>query len=164
MPYNRVVLMGNLTKDWELRFTPKGAAIANSSIAINRKWKTEDGDEKEEVSFFEVTAFGRTAETVSQYLKKGNMMLIEGRLKQDTWEDKETKKTRSKVIVILEQFSFTGGKASNGDNEEAEEDRPSRKQRSEEDEEEKKPFKKRSHDYSEDEEEERPRKKGKHPF
>ena len=104
--FNKVILMGNLTRDPELRYTPKGTAIARIGLAINRKWKSETGELKEEVTFVDVDAFGKTAETIGQYLKKGRPILIEGRLRYDTWEDKQTKQKRSKLGVVLETFQF----------------------------------------------------------
>jgi single-strand DNA-binding protein len=112
--FNKVILAGNLTRDPEMRYTPKGTAVAAFTLAVNRKWKTETGDLKEEVSFIDVDAFGRQAEVVAQYLKKGNPFLVEGRLKQDTWEDKNTHQKQSKLKVVLEGFSFLGsGRADN---------------------------------------------------
>src|SRR5438093_11576374 len=104
--FNRVILAGNLTKDPELRYTPKGTAIASIRLAVNRTWKSESGETKEEVSFVDVDAWGRQAEVIAQYVKKGRPLLIEGRLKQDTWEDKNTHQKLSKLKVVLEGFSF----------------------------------------------------------
>ena len=103
--YNKVILMGNLTRDPELRYTPKGTAIAEIGLAINRKWKSETGEAKEEVTFVDVSAFGRTAEDIAQYLKKGRPIMIEGRLKFDQWDDKRLAK-RSKLGVVCESFEF----------------------------------------------------------
>ncbi len=104
--FNKVILMGNLTRDPELRYTPKGTAIAKIGLAINRRWKSETGEMKEEVTFVDVDAFGKTAETIAQYLKKGRPLLMEGRLKYDTWEDKQTNQKKSKLGVVLESFTF----------------------------------------------------------
>src|SRR6266704_5236147 len=104
--FNKVILAGNLTRDPELRYTPKGTAIARIGMAINRTWKTETGETKEEVTFVDVDAFGRTAEVISQYLKKGRPILVEGRLKLDQWDDKQTGQKRSRLGVILENFQF----------------------------------------------------------
>ena len=104
--YNKTIIIGHLTKDPELRYTPKGAAIASISVAVNRQWKNEAGEKQEEVSFFDATAFGRTAETIGQYFRKGAPILIEGRLKQETWQDKATNANRSKVVIIVENFQF----------------------------------------------------------
>jgi single-strand DNA-binding protein len=104
--FNKVILMGNLTRDPELRYTPKGMAIAKIGLAVNRRWKSESGEMKEEVTFVDVDAFGKTAETIAQYLKKGRPLLMEGRLKLDTWEDKQTNQKKSKLAVVLETFTF----------------------------------------------------------
>jgi len=104
--FNRVILAGNLTRDPEMRYTPKGTAVAAFTLAVNRRWKSETGEPKEEVSFIDVDAFGRQAEVIAQYLKKGRPFLVEGRLKQDTWEDKNTHQKQSKLKVVLEGFSF----------------------------------------------------------
>jgi single-strand DNA-binding protein len=104
--FNKVILAGNLTRDPEVRYTPKGTAIAKLGMAINRTWKTETGETKEEVTFVDVDAFGRTAEVISQYLKKGRPILVEGRLKLDQWDDKQTGQKRSRLGVVLEGFQF----------------------------------------------------------
>jgi single-strand DNA-binding protein len=104
--FNKVILAGNLTRDPELRYTPKGTAIAKIGLAINRKWKSESGEMKEEVTFVDVDAFGKTAETIGQYLKKGRPILIEGRLRYDAWEDKQTKQKKNKLGVVMESFQF----------------------------------------------------------
>lgn len=104
--FNKVILAGNLTRDPEVRYTPKGMAIAKLGLAINRTWKNEAGETKEEVTFVDVDAFGRTAEVISQYLKKGRPILVEGRLKLDQWDDKQTGQKRSRLGVVLENFQF----------------------------------------------------------
>ncbi len=104
--FNKVILAGNMTRDPELRYTPKGTAIAEFGLAINRTWKDESGETKEEVTFVDINAFGRQAEVIGQYLKKGRPVLIEGRLRLDTWDDKQTNQKRSRLRVVLESFSF----------------------------------------------------------
>jgi single-strand DNA-binding protein len=104
--FNKVILAGNLTRDPELRYTPKGTAVARIGLALNRTWKSETGETKEEVTFVDVEAFGRQAEVIAQYMKKGRPLLVEGRLKLDQWEDKNTKQKQSKLKVVLEGFSF----------------------------------------------------------
>jgi len=104
--FNKVILAGNLTRDPELRYTPKGMAIAKLGLAINRKWSNESGEQKEEVTFVDVDAFGRQAETIGQYLKKGRPILIEGRLRLDQWDDKQTGQKKSRLGVVLETFQF----------------------------------------------------------
>jgi len=108
--FNKVILAGNLTRDPELRYTPKGVAIAKITLAINRTWKNEAGEPKEEVTFVDVDAFNRQAEVIGQYLKKGRPFLVEGRLKLDQWEDKNTHQKQSKLKVVLEGFSFIDSK------------------------------------------------------
>jgi len=104
--FNKVILAGNLTRDPELRYTPKGMAIVKIGLAISRKWRSESGEMKEETTFVDVDAFGKTAETIGQYLKKGRPILIEGRLRYDTWDDKATGAKRSKLGVVMESFQF----------------------------------------------------------
>ena len=104
--FNKVILAGNLTRDPELRYTPKGTAVAKIGLAINRKWRSETGEMKEETTFVDVDCFGKTAETVGQYLKKGRPILIEGRLRYETWEDKQSGQKRSKLGVVMESFQF----------------------------------------------------------
>ena len=118
--FNKVILAGNLTRDPELRYTPKGTAIARLGLACNRKWKSETGEMKEEVTFVDVDAFGKTAETIGQYLKKGRPILIEGRLRYDTWEDKNTKQKKSKLGVVLENFQFLDSGGGRGEGSAAE--------------------------------------------
>src|ERR1035441_8718872 len=104
--YNRVILAGSLTRDPELKYTPKGTAVAKIGMAINRFLKTEVGEKKEEVVFVDIDAFGKQAETIGQYVKKGRPLLVEGRLKLDQWDDKQTGQKRSRLGVVLEGFQF----------------------------------------------------------
>ena len=106
--FNKVILIGNLTRDPELRYTPKGTAVAKLGLAVNRQWKTDSGESREEVTFVDIDAFGRSAEVIGQYCKKGKPLMIEGRLRLDTWEDKQTNQKRSKLSVVLESFQFLG--------------------------------------------------------
>ena len=103
---NKVMLIGNLTRDPELRYTPKGTAVADISLAINRVWNNEQNQKQEETIFVDVTLWGRQAELAQQYLTKGRGAYIEGRLQMDTWDDKETGKKRSKLKVIGESLQF----------------------------------------------------------
>src|SRR5436309_2329576 len=112
--FNKVILAGNLTRDPELRYTPKGTAIARIGIAVNRTWKNEAGETKEEVTFVDVEAWGRQAEVIGQYMKKGRPFLVEGRLKLDQWEDKNTHQKQSKLKVVLESFSFIDSNRGDG--------------------------------------------------
>ena len=104
--FNKVILVGNLTRDPELRYTPKGTAVAKLGLAVNRVWRAEGGEKKEEVTFVDIDAFGQQAETICQYMKKGSPILVEGRLRLDQWDDKQTGQKRSKLGVILESFQF----------------------------------------------------------
>ena len=112
--YNKVILVGNLTRDPELRYTPKGMAIAKIGLAVNRNWTNEAGEKKEEVTFVDVDIFGRTAENVAQYMKKGRPILIEGRLRLDQWDDKQTGQKRSKLGVVAETVQFLGSPTGGG--------------------------------------------------
>ena len=106
--YNKVLLMGNLTRDPEVRYTPKGTAIASLGLAVNRRWTTETGEQKEEVTFVDVEVWGRQAETSGQYLSKGRPVFVEGRLRLDSWEDKESGQKRNKLKVVAERVQFLG--------------------------------------------------------
>lgn len=111
---NRVFVAGNLTRDPELKTIQNGQAVCNFSLAVNRKWNDrQSGEKKEEVSFFDVECWGRTAEIVAQYLKKGRPTLVEGRLKQDRWETDDGSK-RSRVKILAENVQFLGGRDENG--------------------------------------------------
>jgi len=103
---NKVMLIGNLTRDPELRHTPKGTAVAELGLAINRVWMDEQKGKQEETTFVDVTLWGRQAELAQQYLTKGRPVYIEGRLNLDTWDDKTTGQKRSKLKVIGENLQF----------------------------------------------------------
>lgn len=105
---NKIYLIGNLTRDPELKYTPKGTAVAKLGIAVNRKWTSESGEKKEEVTFVDVDVFGRTAENCGQYLRKGRPVLVEGRMKLDQWDDKQTGQKKSKLGVVAEMVQFLG--------------------------------------------------------
>jgi single-strand DNA-binding protein len=123
--FNKVILAGNLTRDPELRYTPNGKAIAKFGLAINRNWTTDTGEKKEEVTFVDIDSFGRQAEVISQYLKKGRPVLVEGRLKLDQWDDKQSGQKRSRLGVVLESFSFLdSGRGGDGGGGEAPRPRP----------------------------------------
>tara|TARA_R100000234_G_scaffold5502_1_gene3924 strand:+ start:1573 stop:1938 length:366 start_codon:yes stop_codon:yes gene_type:complete len=102
--FNKVILMGNLTRDPELRYTPKGTAVAKIGIAVNRVWSDANGEQQEEVTFVDIDAFGKQAETIGKYFRKGKPILVEGRLKLDQWEKDGEK--RSKLGVVLDKFTF----------------------------------------------------------
>jgi len=111
---NKVILVGNLTRDPELRYTPKGTAIAKIGVAVNRVWTNEAGEKKEEVTFVDVDIFGRTAENVGQYMRKGRPILIEGRLRLDQWDDKQTGQKKSRLGVVAETVQFLGSPGGSG--------------------------------------------------
>lgn len=104
--YNKVLLMGNLTRDVEIRHTNSNTAVGNFGIAVNRKYKTQGGEHQEETTFVDCEAWGRTAEVMAQYLGKGRAVFLEGRLKLDEWEDKNGGGKRSKLRVVVENFQF----------------------------------------------------------
>jgi single-strand DNA-binding protein len=100
--------MGNLTRDPELRVTPKGTSICQFALAINRQFKMESGESREEVIYVDVEAWGKQGETIAKYCVKGRPLYVEGRLRLDQWEDKTSKEKRSRMKVVLEQFQFLG--------------------------------------------------------
>ena len=110
--------MGNLTRDPELRVTAGGLSICKLSMATNRVFQTKDGERKEEVTYVDIDAFGRQAETISKYMSKGRSLLVEGRLKLDSWETPQGEK-RSKLGVVLENFQFTCGRGDSSDSSES---------------------------------------------
>jgi single-strand DNA-binding protein len=113
--YNKVMLMGNLTRDPQLRYIPSNnMPVVDFGIAMNRKFKGANGEEREEVTFVDISAFSKTAELINQYFTKGKPIFIEGRLKLDQWEDKNGGGKRSKVSVVCENFQFIGGRDGGG--------------------------------------------------
>jgi len=113
--FNKVILMGNLTRDPELTYTPQGAAVCKFGIAMNEKWTNKQtGQANEKVHFVDITTWAKTAETVAQYFHKGDPILIEGKLQQDRWEDQQTGQKRNKLYVVAERFSFVGKKGQGG--------------------------------------------------
>lgn len=107
---NRVLLIGNLTRDPELRVTPKGTPICQFGLAVNRSFKDGAGQTREETTFIDVEAWGRQGEVISKYCTKGRALFVEGRLRYDQWEDKTTQQKRSRLSVVLENFQFIGGR------------------------------------------------------
>jgi single-strand DNA-binding protein len=105
---NKVLLMGNLTRDPEMRVTPRGTPICQFGLAINRKFKLESGEQREEVIFLDIEAWGKQGETIAKYCTKGAPLYVEGRLRLDQWEDKTTKEKKSRMKIVLEQFQFLG--------------------------------------------------------
>lgn len=112
--FNKVLLLGNLTRDPEVRYTPKGTAVADLGIAVNRTYTAENGEKREEVTFVDVTFWGRTAENAGQYLKKGRPVFVEGRLQLDSWDDKQSGQKRTKLKVVGELLQFLGGRPGAG--------------------------------------------------
>lgn len=111
---NKVLLMGNLTRDVELRHTPSNMAVAKIGLAVNRRYRSGDGEMKEETTFIDCEAWGKTAETMSKYLQKGRPVFIEGRLKLDTWQDKNDGSNRSKLKVVIDSFQFIDSRGGDG--------------------------------------------------
>ena len=108
--YNKVILAGNLTRDPELRNTPTGQSICQFGLAINSKYKSKTGEDREEVTFIDCEAWGKTGELVAKYLTKGRPALVDGRLKMDQWEDKTTREKKSKIKVVVDNVQFLGGR------------------------------------------------------
>lgn len=106
--FNKVYLIGNLTRDPELRVTPKGTAICQFGLAVNRQFKDESGAMRDDTTFVDIEAWGKQGETISKYCTKGRPLFVEGRLKLDQWEDKTSGQKRSKMKVVLENFQFLG--------------------------------------------------------
>jgi single-strand DNA-binding protein len=107
---NRVTLIGNVTRDPEVKFTPKGSAVTDIGLAINRNYTLDNGEKREEVTFVDVTFWGRQAETIGEYVKKGRSIYVEGRLQLDTWDDKQSGQKRSKLRIVGENFQFLGNR------------------------------------------------------
>ncbi|MGD9857028.1 MAG: single-stranded DNA-binding protein [Planctomycetaceae bacterium] len=113
--FNKVILVGNLTRDPEVKYLPSGTAVAELGLAVNRTWfDKQSNTRKEEVTFVDITLWGRTAEIAGEYLAKGRSVLIEGHLKMDTWQDKESGKNRSKLKVVGDQMTMLGGRGEGG--------------------------------------------------
>lgn len=106
--FNQVTLIGNLTRDVEVRYIPSGTAVAEVSLAVNEKWTNKDGSKGESVAFIDCTLWGRTAELAAEYLSKGSPVLFAGKLVQDNWDDKETGQKRSKLKVKVDTMQFLG--------------------------------------------------------
>jgi single-strand DNA-binding protein len=104
--FNKVTLLGNLTRDPETRNTPSGQSVTNFSLAVNRTWKGSDGQQQEAVSYIDCVAWGKAGEIISQYLTKGRPVLVHGRLDQRSWDDKDSGQKRSKIEVVVEDFNF----------------------------------------------------------
>ena len=112
--FSKAIITGNLTRDPELRSTPNGASVCSFSVAVNRTYRDASGEQKEDVSFIDCSAWGKLGEMISQYAKKGTGVLVSGRLDQRSWEDKTTGSKRSRVEIVVEDFNFTGARDNNG--------------------------------------------------
>jgi single-strand DNA-binding protein len=123
---NKVMLIGNLTRDPEVKYTPKGTAIVEIGLAMNRNYTTADGEKREEVTFVDVSFFGKQAEVLGQWMKKGRPLYVEGRLKLDSWDDRESGKKQYKLRVTGEEFQFLGSKNESGGSGQYDEDSGSR--------------------------------------
>jgi single-strand DNA-binding protein len=121
--FNKVILLGNLTRDPEVRYTPKGSAVCDLGLAVNRNYTLDNGEKREEVTFVDVVLWARLAEIAGEYLKKGRPVFIEGRLQMDSWDDKQTGQKRTKLRVVGETMQLIGGRpggAAGGESQEAE--------------------------------------------
>lgn len=113
--FNRVILLGNLTRDPEIKYLPSGSAVCDLGLALNRQWTDKNsGQRREDVTFVDVTCFGRTAEIAGEYLGKGRQVHIEGRLQMDQWEDRTSGQKRSKLKVVCDQLTMVGGRGDGG--------------------------------------------------
>lgn len=121
---NKIMVIGNITRDIELKYIPSGAAVCQFSVAVNRKWNNKAGEKQEETTFLDVEAWEKQAEVIAQYCKKGSSIYVEGRLKSEQWDDKATGQKRSKLKIHLEQFQFIGGKQEAGEKPQAEKPKP----------------------------------------
>ena len=114
--FSKAIITGNLTHDPELRTTPNGSTVCSFSVAVNRVYRDTNGEQKEDVSFIDCSAWGKLAEMIAQYAKKGTGVLVSGRLDQRSWEDKNGGGKRSRVEIVVEDFNFTGGRSEGGSN------------------------------------------------
>jgi len=112
--FNKVILVGNLTRDPEVRYTPKGSAVCDLAIAVNRQYSLDGGEKREEVTYVDVVLWARLAEIAGEYLKKGRPVLVEGRLQMDSWDDKQTGQKRSKLRVVGETMQLLGSRQGGG--------------------------------------------------
>lgn len=111
--FSKAIIVGNVTRDPELRSTPSGAQVCSFSVAVNRNYRDNSGNNQESVSFIDCSAWGRPAEIIAQYAKKGSGILVSGRIEQRSWEDKDGQR-RSRVEIVVEDFNFVGGNAGEG--------------------------------------------------
>lgn len=127
--YNLVVLMGHMTRDPEVAYTPKGTAICNFGLAINRYWKDDQGNKKEKVAFIECQAWNNNAEIIGQRVKKGHSLHVSGSIEQDTWDDKQTGQKRSKLFVRVDSVQLLGQKESSAPSQPSKPSQPPRTSR-----------------------------------
>ena len=111
---NKVMLIGNVTRDPEIRYTPKGTALVDLGLAVNRRYTADNGEKREETTFVDITFWGRTAEIANEYLKKGRSVYVEGRLQLDSWDDKATGQKRSKLKIVGEEMQMLGSREGGG--------------------------------------------------
>lgn len=115
MAFSKVIILGNITRDPELKTTPNGSNLANFTVAINRNYTSQSGEKQTETSFVDCVAWSKTGETIAKYFQKGRQILVSGRLNQRTWQDKDTGRNRSALDVVVEEFSFVNdGNRQNG--------------------------------------------------
>jgi len=112
--FNRVILLGNLTRDIEVRSLPSGMSVADVSLAVNDRYKNQQGEWVEHANFIDCTAFGRSAEVMAQYLSKGRPVMVEGKLRYETWQDKQTGQNRNKIKVVIDNFQFVDSRDGGG--------------------------------------------------
>ena len=112
--FSKAIVAGNVTRDPEMRATPSGAQACNFTIAVNRSFRGSDGEQQDQTSFIDCVAWGRSGETIAQYVKKGSGLIVSGRIEQRSWEDKTSGQRRSRVEIIVDDFSFVGGGDSAG--------------------------------------------------
>ena len=122
--FNSVTIIGHLTRDPEIKMLANDKSVASFTVAVSEKWKTRDGDQREDVAFIDCEAWGKPAELISQYVAKGNALLVRGKLKQDNWEDKTTGAKRSKLKIKVDEFTFMP-KASTGESNDSRNETPS---------------------------------------
>lgn len=114
--FTKAVVAGNVTRDPEMRTTPSGSQVCSFTIAVNRSFRGSDGNQQESVSYLDCVAWGKSGETINQYIHKGSALLVSGRLEQRSWDDKNTGQKRSRVEIVVDDFSFIGGDRAGGSN------------------------------------------------
>lgn len=114
--FTKAIVAGNVTRDPEMRTTPSGSQVCSFTIAVNRSFRGSDGNQQESVSYLDCVAWGKSGETINQYIHKGSALLVSGRLEQRSWDDKNTGQKRSRVEIVVDDFSFIGGDRSGGSN------------------------------------------------